>query len=175
MTRSPPTCRSSRQEKVLDPSIDADKAKQAFIDGQAPYIITGPWNTTAFTDAGMDISVLPVPSAGGQTAQPFVGVQGAFISAKTKNAVLANQFVVNFLTTEKVQTELYTLGGRLPALTASADKVDDKVLAGFTEAATTGAPMPPSPRWVPSGAPGPRPRPRSSRARPPTRPLPGTR
>lgn len=130
------------QEKVLDPSIDADIAKQAFLDGKAPYIITGPWNTTAFKEAGMDVTVLPVPSAGGQTAQPFVGVQGAFISSKTPNAVLANQFVVNFLTTEKVQTELYTLGGRLPALTASADKVDDAVLAGFTEAATTGAPMP---------------------------------
>jgi arabinogalactan oligomer/maltooligosaccharide transport system substrate-binding protein len=130
------------QEKVLDPNVDGAIAKQAFLDGKAPYIITGPWNTTDFTKAGMDVSVLPVPSAGGQTAQPFVGVQGAFISSKTKNAVLANQFVVNFLTTEKIQTELYTLGGRLPALTASADKVDDKVLAGFTEAATTGAPMP---------------------------------
>ncbi len=61
---------------MLDPAIDGDKAKQAFLDGKAPYMITGPWNTTAFTEAGMDISVLPIPSAGGQPAQPFVGVQG---------------------------------------------------------------------------------------------------
>ncbi len=130
------------QEKVLDPAIDGEKAKQAFLDGKAPYIVTGPWNTTAFTDAGMDITVLPVPSAGGQPAQPFVGVQGAFISAKSKNAVLANEFVVNYLTTEKVQTELYKAGGRLPALKASAEKVDDPILAGFNEAGSTGAPMP---------------------------------
>ena len=129
-------------EKVLDVSVDGDKAKQAFLDGQAPYIITGPWNTTAFTEAGMDISVLPIPSAGGKEAQPFVGVQGAFISAKSKNPVLAQQFVVNYLTTEKVQTALYKSGGRLPALTAAADKVDDKVLAGFNAAGATGAPMP---------------------------------
>jgi arabinogalactan oligomer/maltooligosaccharide transport system substrate-binding protein len=130
------------QEKVLDAAIDGDKAKQAFPDGQAPYIITGPWNTTAFTAAGMDISVLPIPSAGGQPAQPFVGVQGAFISAKSKNPLLAQEFAVNFLTTEKVQTELYKSGGRLPALTAAAAKVDDKVLAGFNEAGASGAPMP---------------------------------
>ncbi len=90
----------------------------------------------------MDISVLPIPSAGGQPAQPFVGVQGAFISAKSKNAVLANEFVVNYLTTEPVQTQLYQLGGRAPALTAAAAKVDDPILKGFNEAGATGAPMP---------------------------------
>jgi arabinogalactan oligomer/maltooligosaccharide transport system substrate-binding protein len=130
------------QEKVLDLSVDGDKAKQAFLDGQAPYIITGPWNTSAFEEAGMDISVLPIPSAGGQPAQPFVGVQGVFISAQSKNPVLANELVANFLTTEEAQTMLYEEGGRLPALTAAADKVDDPILQGFNEAGATGAPMP---------------------------------
>jgi arabinogalactan oligomer/maltooligosaccharide transport system substrate-binding protein len=130
------------QEKVLDLSVDGDKAKQAFLDGQAPYIITGPWNTTAFEEAGMDISVLPIPSAGGEPAQPFVGVQGVFISAQSKNPVLANELVANFLTTEEAQDMLYEAGGRLPALTASAEKVEDPVLQGFNEAGATGAPMP---------------------------------
>lgn len=129
-------------EKVLDPAIDGDKAKQAFLDGQTPYIVTGPWYAEAFVEAGMDITVLPVPSAGGEEAKPFVGVQGAFISAKTENSVLANDFVTNYLTTEDVQDELYATGGRVPALTASADKIDDEVLAGFNEAGATGAPMP---------------------------------
>ncbi|MBB2921438.1 maltose ABC transporter substrate-binding protein [Cellulomonas cellasea] len=129
-------------EKVLDPAIDGDKAKQAFLDGQTPYIVTGPWYAEAFVEAGMDITVLPVPSAGGEEAQPFVGVQGAFISAKTENSVLANDFVTNYLTTEEIQDELYATGGRVPALTASADKIDDEVLAGFNEAGATGAPMP---------------------------------
>lgn len=130
------------QQGVLDLAVDGDKAKQAFLDGQAPYIITGPWNTTAFTEAGMDISVLPVPSAGGQPAQPFVGVQGVFVSAKSANPVLANEFVANFLTTEEAQDLLYASSGRMPALTASADKVDDPILEGFNEAGKAGAPMP---------------------------------
>ncbi|WP_456825506.1 sugar ABC transporter substrate-binding protein [Cellulomonas sp. P5_E12] len=130
------------QEKVLDVNITADIAKQAFLDGKAPYIVTGPWNTSAFEEAGMDISVLPVPSAGGQPAQPFVGVQGAFVSAKSKNPVLANELVVNFLSTEAAQDALYAEGGRMPANSASAAKVDNGILKGFGEAGATGAPMP---------------------------------
>lgn len=130
------------KDKVLSGSIDGDKAKNAFLKGETPYIVTGPWYTTEFTKAGLDISVLPVPSAGGSEAKPFVGVQGAFISAQSKNKLLANEFVVNYLTTEEVQTELYKSGGRLPALTAAADKVDDPVLKGFLAAGATGAPMP---------------------------------
>ncbi|BDZ43238.1 sugar ABC transporter substrate-binding protein [Paraoerskovia sediminicola] len=129
-------------EDVLDISIDGEKAKQAFLDGDAPYILTGPWNTTAFTEAGMDISVLPIPSAGGEPSQPFVGVQGVFISAKSENPVLANEFVANYLTTEEAQDVLYTEGGRTPALTASAAKVDDPILTGFNDAGMEGAPMP---------------------------------
>lgn len=129
-------------EKVLDLSIDGDKAKQAFLDGQAPYMITGPWNTSAFAEAGLDISVLPVPSAGGQPAQPFVGVQGVFISAKSKNPVLANELVVNYLTTEEAQDMLFAEGGRMPANSASAAKVEDPILKGFNDAGATGAPMP---------------------------------
>ncbi|MGN6241322.1 MAG: sugar ABC transporter substrate-binding protein [Cellulosimicrobium cellulans] len=128
-------------EKVLDPAIDGEKAKQAFLDGQSPYIVTGPWYATEFTDAGMDISVLPVPSAGGEPAMPFVGVQGAFISAKTQNAVLANEFVVNFLGTQDVQLELAQAGGRSPALTAAAEMITDPIMTQFAEAAGT-APMP---------------------------------
>ncbi|WP_264030560.1 maltose ABC transporter substrate-binding protein [Cellulosimicrobium sp. SH8] len=128
-------------EKVLDPAIDGEKAKQAFLDGQSPYIVTGPWYATEFTEAGMDISVLPVPSAGGEPAMPFVGVQGAFISAKTQNAVLANEFVVNFLGTQDVQLELAQAGGRAPALTAAADMITDPIMTQFAEAAGT-APMP---------------------------------
>nr|WP_028046648.1 maltose ABC transporter substrate-binding protein [Cellulomonas sp. URHE0023] len=129
-------------DKVLDLAVSGDQAKQAFLDGNAPYMITGPWNTSAFEEAGMDISVLPVPSAGGQPAQPFVGVQGVFVSSKSKNPVLANELVVNYLSTEAAQDMLYQEGGRMPANAASAAKVDNPILKGFGEAGATGAPMP---------------------------------
>jgi len=60
---------------IVSPSITGDIAKQKFLDGAAAYTVTGPWNVAAFRAAGMKVSVLPVPAAGSQAAQPFVGVQ----------------------------------------------------------------------------------------------------
>lgn len=126
---------------VLNSSIDAEKAKQLFIDGKSPYIITGPWYTTAFTEAGMDFTVEAVPSAGGEAAAPFVGAQGVFLSAFSKNTLTANQFL-EYMAGEKAQTLLYKSGGRMPANTTAAGAVDDPILKGFAAAAEGAAPMP---------------------------------
>ena len=64
-------------EGVLSESIGGDQAKQAFLDGKSPYIITGPWWTGEFTKAGLDISVLPVPSAGGQPSARSSGCRAS--------------------------------------------------------------------------------------------------
>ncbi len=130
------------RDGTLDISVDGAVAGQAFGDGKSPYIITGPWGIPGMEEAGMDFTVLPVPSAGGEPAQPFVGVSGIFISSESKNPVLANEFVVNYLTTEDAQDLLYESSNRSPALIASAEKVDDPVIAGFTAAGAEGAPMP---------------------------------
>lgn len=126
---------------ALNASIGADQAKQAFLDGKAPYIITGPWWTGDFTDAGLDISVLPVPSAGGEPSAPFLGVQGVYVSSKSQNGLLANQFLT-YMASADAQTKLYELGGRMPANTESAAAVDDPILQGFAESAANGQPMP---------------------------------
>lgn len=128
-------------EGVLSASIGGDQAKQAFMDGKSPYMITGPWNIADFEGAGIDFSVLPVPSAGGEPAQPFLGVQGVYLSSQSENALLANQFL-DYMTTPQAQTTMYELSGRTPALQESADAVDDDILAGFAEAGAEGQPMP---------------------------------
>jgi arabinogalactan oligomer/maltooligosaccharide transport system substrate-binding protein len=144
-------------EGVLKSTVSGDIAKEAFLQGKAPYMITGPWNVGDFVDAGLDVSIEAIPSAGGGESQPFVGVQGFFISAKSENALLANEFVVNYLGTEDVQLELYEAGGRAPALSAAVDKIaDDPVVAGFAEVGKNGVPMPSIPAmdsvWTDWGA-----------------------
>ncbi len=126
---------------TLDVSITADIAKQQFLDGNAAYTITGPWNVTAFREAGMDVSVLPLPQAGPETAQPFVGVQVFFPSAKTQNELLVNKFF-QYIEDPAVQLKLYELGGRVPAMPSVADKIDDPDIKGFAEVAGSGVPMP---------------------------------
>ncbi|AOZ72905.1 maltose ABC transporter substrate-binding protein [Boudabousia tangfeifanii] len=129
-------------EKVFDPAITGEIAKQAFLDGKAAFTVTGPWNVSAFREANMDITVLPIPAAGPEAAQPFVGVQGFFPSAKTENQLLVNKFLVDYLATEEAQQKMYDLGKRVPAMPAVAAKISDPDIQGFSEAGKSGAPMP---------------------------------
>lgn len=127
--------------KVLDPALTADITKQTFLDGKAAYMVTGPWNITAFREAGMDISILPIPSAGGKDAQPFVGVQAFFASAKSENPLLVAKFM-EYMGTPEAQQKMFELGGRVPAMVEVADKVDDADVKGVAAVASKGVPMP---------------------------------
>ena len=123
---------------VISPSITGDIAKQAFLDGKAAYTVTGPWNVAAFREAGMDVSVLSIPSAGSQAAQPFVGVQMFYQSAKSANPVAAKQFF-NYLATPKAQEEMQKLGGRASAMPEVAAASDDQDIKDFSKVAEGGA------------------------------------
>ena len=131
-------------EGVLNANIDGDKAKEFFLAGQSPYWITGPWNVPDIKASGMNYAIDPLPSAGGEPAQPFIGVNGFFLSSKSTNALAATQFIVNYLSTEAVQTALYEIGGRPPALTAAYEKAaaSDPDIAALGAIGQGGVPMP---------------------------------
>lgn len=131
---------------VLDPAVDADVARDTFLAGRAPYILTGPWNVTAFLEAGLDITVLPVPPAGTEPAQPFVGVQVAFIARSTPDEVSATA-LLDHLVEHETQLALYEATGRAPATKSAIEAIsDDPVMQGFAEAGAEGAPMPAIPQ-----------------------------
>jgi arabinogalactan oligomer/maltooligosaccharide transport system substrate-binding protein len=70
-------------------------------------------------------------------------VQGFFISAKSENALAANEFLVNYLGTEEVQTALYEVGGRAPALLSAFEAAQsDADVAAFGAVGANGVPMP---------------------------------
>ncbi|WP_309066764.1 sugar ABC transporter substrate-binding protein [Microbacterium sp.] len=129
---------------VLNTNITGDLAKENFIAGKAPFFLTGPWNAPAAVDAGLNVAVDPIPSAGGEDAQPFAGVQGFFLSAESKNKLAANEFLLNYVGSEEVQTALYEAGGRAPALTAAFEAAveNDPITAGFGEVGANAVPMP---------------------------------
>ena len=139
------------EAKTLNPNITADIAKDAFLKGNAAYMVTGPWNVTAAKAAGLDVSVLPIPSAGGKEAKPFVGVQAFYQSSKPQNQVLVNKFF-QYLETKEAQSKLQQLGGRVPAMTEVADSLTDENLKQFASIAGSGLPMPAIPEmsavWV---------------------------
>lgn len=129
---------------VINANIDGDRAREFFLAGKSPYYITGPWNVPAIAEAGIKYAIDPLPSAGGQDARPFVGVNGFFLSSKSGNALAATNFIVNYLSTEEAQLALFEVGGRPPALTAAYETAaaDNPDVKAFGEIGQTGAPMP---------------------------------
>ena len=128
---------------TLNTDIDGEIAKQQFLDGTAAFWLTGPWNVGAATEAGINVEIDPIPSPTGETASPFAGVKGFFVSAESKNKDAANDFLVNYLGTEDVQLELFKAGNVLPALTAAADTAaSDPIIAGFQSVGADAVPMP---------------------------------
>jgi arabinogalactan oligomer/maltooligosaccharide transport system substrate-binding protein len=132
---------------TLDTSISYDIAVDAFAKGKSPFIIGGPWMLEKFK--GLDLAIDPIPSAGGQKASPFVGVQGFFISSKSANPIVANDFLTNYIATTDVQYAMYQAGQRTPALKSAAEKAaSDTMTAGFAKVAQDAVPMPSIPEMA---------------------------
>ncbi|MCC2592917.1 maltose ABC transporter substrate-binding protein [Tessaracoccus sp. OS52] len=125
----------------ISTTVDYDINNELFNSGAAPYTIQGPWAISAFPD--VNIKVNPIPSAGGEPAAPFVGVQGFFLSSQSQNALLATDFLVNYLGSEEGQQALYDADPRIPALSAIAEEAaSDPIIAGFLASSENGVPMP---------------------------------
>lgn len=128
---------------TLDTAFTYDITVDKFSQGAVPYIVGGPWMINAFEEAGINLAVDPIPSAGGQPSNSFMGVQGFYLSAQSENQLLAVDFLVNYIGSEETQLALFEAGNRTPAhLGAAATAATDPVAAGFAKLAETSDPMP---------------------------------
>jgi arabinogalactan oligomer/maltooligosaccharide transport system substrate-binding protein len=146
------------KKKVLSTNVGDDNAEGLFTSGKAAFFITGPWSVPNAKKAGIKYEITNLPSlAGGGAMKPFLGVQMFYVSAKAKNAVLAQEFVTNYVPRKDVQLALFEAGGRPPALTEAYNEVsaNDKDVKAWFEAGKEGAPMPNIPAmnsvWGPLG------------------------
>jgi arabinogalactan oligomer / maltooligosaccharide transport system substrate-binding protein len=143
--------------KVLSTNIGDENAEGLFTGGKAPFFITGPWSVPNAKKAGIKYEITSLPTLAGSQMQPFLGVQMFYVSAKAKNATLAQEFVTNYVPRKEVQLALFEAGGRPPALTEAYDEVaaKDKDVKAWFEAGQGGQPMPNIPAmnsvWGPLG------------------------
>lgn len=90
-------------------------------------------------------------------AEPFLGVQAFYVSAKAKNAPIAQEFTLNYLTRQDVEEALYRAEPRPPALIAAYNNVakTDPDIAAFQKAGEHGVVLPQIPAmsavWGPLG------------------------
>lgn len=127
---------------IINPNISQDIAKEQFANGASPYTITGPWNLQTFQDAGVDYAISEIPSAGGQPATPFVGVQGFMVSQYANNPIVASQFLTEYIASEEAQTAIFEGGQRAPALSAAFEAAQsNEDVAAFGAVGAEGVPM----------------------------------
>lgn len=120
---------------VLDAAIGWDEMRDFFNQGKLAYMWDGPWQVPAANDAGINYAVTPFPEIeAGVNPAPFIGVQGFMINAYSENQLLAQTFVVDYLSSTEVMYAIYEAGGRGPAQKAAFEqaKADFPSIAGFT-------------------------------------------
>ena len=128
-------------EGNLNTAWEYDIVVEAFANGESPYLVGGPWMLSEFAD--LDLSIEQIPSAGGEPAQPFSGVQGFYLSAQSDNTIIASQFLIDYMATDEAQIALYEAGDRTPALISAAETIaEDPIAAGFREVGQDAVPMP---------------------------------
>lgn len=143
--------------KVLTTNVGDDNAEAIFDGGKSPYFITGPWAITNIKKAGLKYAISPLPTLAGGKMEPFLGVQMFYVSAKAKNATLAQEFVTNYVPRKDIQLALFEAASRPPALIEAYDEVSakDADVKAFFEAGKNGKAMPNIPAmnsvWGPLG------------------------
>jgi maltose-binding protein MalE len=103
--------------------------------------IVGPWFLPNLKDSGVPYAVAPMPAAE-QPGAPFLGVQGFMVNAFSKQPLLAQTFLQQYVATEDLMYKLYEKGGRPTANKAANARIEDKDLAAYAEAGAAGQPMP---------------------------------
>ena len=147
------------KEGALNVDMDGTAMAAMFAEGKLPYMITGPWSTTAAAEAGIEYAISPIPKfEDGGTPLPFLGVQMFYVSSDAKNPAMAQEFVNQYVPSPELQMAMYeNAGERAPALMETLEIVsaEDKDLAGFSEAGKGAPAMPNIPQmaavWQPLG------------------------
>lgn len=132
---------------VFDASIDYNAAQNLFTTGKLAMWVTGPWALGTIRKSGVHYAVAPIPPME-QTARPFVGAQGFMINSFSKNLLLAQAFLTDYVATDEGMKALYDAVPGIPAWTPLASTIDDKDLLQFRKAVANGDPMPAIPQMA---------------------------
>ena len=146
----------------LKPYLAADPSHMAqasvFQDGNAPFLVNGPWAIAGLEDQGMNIGVTPIPAPEGAVSRPYSGVQTIFFSRKMNtggdSARAAREFAEWYVTNPERLRNLSTNSTYVPVKTGLAEHMSlPETVVGFAEQFETSYPMPQNPKmnfvWVP--------------------------
>jgi len=103
---------------VLTQSVDGTNSIAQFVEGNAAYLVSGPWALADIRTAGIPYEISPIPPfEGGQPAAGFKGVQAFWMMSNAQNPAFAEEFIVNTMNTAEAMTAMYEQDPRPPART----------------------------------------------------------
>lgn len=129
------------KDGLLSGDVNWETSHVLYETGAAACIVTGPWALDRFQTAGIPYEVYPFPTQDGNTASPFVGVQGFMINSFSDDKVLAQSFLTDYVATQDLMEGLATSGNRPSAYLPARDVMTDDI-AAFAEVGASGHPMP---------------------------------
>lgn len=100
---------------MLDITSSGEFVTQSFIEGKTAAIIDGPWQASAYSEAGVNYGVAKIPTLpNGQDYAPFAGGKGWVISNYSTQKELAQQFL-DWVTSPEQQVAMYETISEIPA------------------------------------------------------------
>ncbi len=143
---------------IPDGTQDGQVQKDLFLRNKLAMWLTGPWDVGDVKKAGIDfgIGIPPRPTGAVRDFSPFVGIQGALVSAYAKDKKAAAS-LAQFLASSTSQLAMNKVGGRIPVSKKAINELkSDPVATGFGAAIKKGIPMPNIPEmgkvWDPWGS-----------------------
>jgi arabinogalactan oligomer/maltooligosaccharide transport system permease protein len=140
---------------VVAKGLDGAQATAAFLRGDAPFLIDGPWRFKQLQETFADLGVHPLPKVAGQRLRPMLTVDGVFVASGGKRAADAAR-VAAYLASD-ASAETRSRGGRQlgPNSAVTARLSDDRPqLAAMAAALRHGLPAPARPEmrsvWGPA-------------------------
>ncbi|MGP5258296.1 sugar ABC transporter substrate-binding protein [Brachybacterium paraconglomeratum] len=146
------------EKGVLKTSISNDNAISLFTDGNAAYLISGPWALADIRTAEVDFTMSQVPGFEGMDpAAPFAGVNAFFVASSGANQAFAQQFATDVVSSPDIAEAMFP-GNELPPVNL---ELQEKLSGEYPEVvrvaeyAEGASPMPAIPEmaaiWEPLG------------------------
>jgi maltose-binding protein MalE len=118
-------------------------------------MITGPWALPRLRESGVKFEIADFPKGPEGASSPFLGGQAFFVSAFSKNKLMASAFLSEFVATEPVMRSIFESDPRPSAFLAVRDNPNDPAMEQFGTAGANAVPMPNIPAmsavWGPAG------------------------
>ena len=125
--------------------LDWDSTHGSFVNGEVPYLISGPWSIPDIHEDGeFEWGVTKIPSIGGVQPTTFSGHTIAVISSFTEHPDVARE-VIDFIASDEGLQIMYDIRGSIPALvdvSAIDGLSDDPYMLGILAQAENAHPMP---------------------------------